>query len=481
MAQRWKVLLITSVGLFMASLDLFIVNLAFPDLARDFAGTSFANLSWVLNAYAIVFAALLVPAGRIADRVGRKRVFVSGMTLFATASALCAAAPSVPLLVAARVLQAAGGAMMIPTTLGLVLPAFPAEQRPLAIGIWSAISGVAAALGPPIGGLLVQISWHWIFLVNVPIGAVTVLLALRTLEEVRQPEDGRPDLLGAAQLALGIGLLTLAIVKGPEWGWSDGRDLAAFAGAAALIVVFALRSARHRAPVIELPLLRVRSFALANLATLVFFAGFGSMLLSGVLLLTEVWGYSALRAGLALSPGPLTAALFAIPSGRLGGRIGQRPVAVAGGLLFAASFGFILATIGPTPEYATTWLPGFVLCGAGVGMALGTLPAAATAALPPSRFATGSAVFAMGRQLGTAIGVAALIALIDAEQGDLLGGLRHGWWLSLAAGLGTAALAAGLRPAVDPEERPRRASTAREFAKTPLEAEFSRTREARPL
>jgi EmrB/QacA subfamily drug resistance transporter len=441
MAQRWKVLLITSVGLFMASLDLFIVNIAFPDLARDFEGVSLSSLSWVLNAYAIVFAALLVPAGRIADRVGRKRVFVAGLAVFSVASALCAAAPSVPFLVVARVLQATGGAMMIPTTLGLVLPAFPPTQRPLAIGIWSAISGVAAALGPPLGGILVQVSWHWIFLVNVPIGALTALLAIRTLDEVRAPEDGRPDLLGAALLALGIGLLTLGIVKGPDWGWGDTRDIAAFASALALIATFVRRSARHHAPVIELPLLRVRSFALANLATLVFFAGFGSMLLSGVLLLTEVWGYSALQAGFALSPGPLTAATFAIPSGRLGGRIGQRPVAAVGGLVFAAGFAYILATVGSQLSYATTFLPGFVLGGAGVGMTLGTLPAAATASLPSDRFATGSAVFGMARQLGSAIGVALLVALLSAEGDNLLAGLRHGWWLSLLCGLGSSALA----------------------------------------
>ena len=218
MEQRWKVLTITSVGLFMASLDLFIVNIAFPDLALEFGGASLSNLSWVLNAYAIVFAALLVPAGRIADRIGRKRVFVTGLLLFAAASALCAAAPSIPFLVAARVLQAAGGAMMLPTTLGLILPAFPAEQRPFAIAIWSAVGGVAAALGPPIGGLLVQLDWRWIFVVNVPIGLITAAVAIRSLDEVREPDDGRPDLLGAAELALGIALLTLGIVKGEDWG-----------------------------------------------------------------------------------------------------------------------------------------------------------------------------------------------------------------------------------------------------------------------
>jgi EmrB/QacA subfamily drug resistance transporter len=447
MEQRWKVLLITSVGLFMASLDLFIVNIAFPALAKDFQGTSLPSLSWVLNAYAIVFAALLVPAGRIADRVGRKRIFVSGLLLFALASALCAVAPSIEVLVGARILQAAGGALMIPTTLGLILPVFPLEQRTLAIGIWSAVGGVAAALGPPIGGLLVQLSWRWIFVVNVPIGIVTAIVAARVLEEVREPEDGRPDLLGAAELAFGIALLTLGIVKGPDWGWADPRALASFAGAIALVAAFVARSAHHQAPVIELPLLRVRSFALANLAAAVFFAGFGAMLLSGVLLLTEVWGYSALKAGLALSPGPLMAAVFAVPAGRLGGRIGQRPVAAAGGLTFAAGFVLILASVGADPAYASTFLPGFMLGGAGVGMTLGTLPAVATATLPPDRFATGTAVFSMARQLGAAIGVAVLVALLnDTTGGDLLAGLRRGWWFSLAAGLGTAALALAFGP-----------------------------------
>lgn len=451
---RWKILAVTALGVFMASLDLFIVNIAFPDIAAEFPGASLSDLSWILNAYAIVFAALLVPAGRIADRVGRKRVYLLGLGVFAAASALCGVAPSVPALVGARILQATGGAMMIPATLGLILPAFAPSQRAVAIGIWSAAAGVAAALGPPIGGLLVQLSWRWIFVVNVPIAIAGALAAARILGEVREPEDHRPDLPGAAILALGIGLLTLGIVKGPDFGWGDPRTLAAFAGAALFLATFLRRSGRHPAPVIELPLLRIRSFALTDLAVAVFFAGFGVMLLSSVLLLTEIWGFSALEAGMAMTPAPVVAAIVAAPAGRLGGAIGQRPIATAGAFVFACGLAYSLAAVGPRPEYLTAYLPGALLAGAGFGLTLGTLPAVATSALPESRFATGTAVFAMARQLGSAIGVAVLVALIDSSPAtELLSGLRRGWWFAVAAGIGTAAICLAL-PAARTVRRP---------------------------
>jgi EmrB/QacA subfamily drug resistance transporter len=448
MEKRWKILLITSIGLFMASLDLFIVNIAFPDIQRDFHGASISSLSWVLNAYAIVYAALLVPAGRWADRAGRKRAYVAGLLTFAGASAVCAAAPSVPVLVAARVVQAAGGAMMLPATLGLILPAFRPEQRAMAVGIWSAVGGVAAALGPPIGGLLVQISWHWIFIVNVPIGLLTALVAIRSLDEVRDPNRAdRPDLIAAAELAAGIALLTGAIVKGPDWGWGDPRVIGGFAAAVALLAVFVRRSSWHSAPVIELPLLRVHDFAVGNAAAVVFFAGFGAMLLASVLLLQQLWGYSVLHAGVALMPGPLMAALFAAPAGRLGGRFGQRPVVAAGGVAIAASFVWPLAFVDATPNYAGAFLPGFLVGGIGVGLVLGALPGAVTASLPPERFATGTAVYGMARQVGAAIGVAILVALLaDPAPADLLPALQRGWVFMLGTGVAVFTLALSLRP-----------------------------------
>src|SRR4051794_37781125 len=206
MAQRWRVLIVVSAAVFMASLDLFIVNIAFPDIQSDFGGASLGSLSWILNAYAIVFAALLVPAGRTADRLGRKRSFIAGLVLFTVASALCATAPSVELLVAARVLQAVGAASLFPTSLALLLPEFGPSQRRTAVSIWAASGAVAAAAGPPVGGLLVQGGWQLVFLVNVPIGIGLLFAALRILTESREPAGApRADLEGSLLLVAAIG------------------------------------------------------------------------------------------------------------------------------------------------------------------------------------------------------------------------------------------------------------------------------------
>lgn len=446
-ARGWRVLAIVSVGVFMAGLDMFIVNIAFPDLERDFSGSSLAGLSWVLNAYAIVFAALLVPAGRLSDGAGRKRGFLGGLTVFVAASALCAAAPSVEALVAARVLQGAGAAFMIPTSLGLLLPEFPAAQRATAVGAWAAVGGVAAAAGPPLGGLLVETSWRLVFLVNVPVGLVTLVIGARALREQRDPDQGRrPDLIGAAMLAFGIATLVLGIVKGSDWGWDSGRVLASFGVAIALVAVFLWRSARHPAPVVELPMLRVRSFAVANLGALLFFASFSAMILAGVLFLTSVWGYSVLHAGLALAPGPLMAASFSAPAGALGDRFGQRLVGAPGAALFAAGIGWWLWKVGAEPNYAGEMLPGLLITGAGVGLTIPSLSSAAAASLPPTRFATGIGVLSMSRQIGAAIGVAILVAILGTSTGPgALGDFRRAWvFMALTAvGASLACLALG--------------------------------------
>jgi EmrB/QacA subfamily drug resistance transporter len=448
-AHRNRVLAIASVATFLASLDLFIVNVAFPDIQLSFPGTSDAALSWVLNAYAIVVAALLVPFGRLADLVGRKRVFVGGLAVFLLASALCAAANSVGLLVAARVLQAAGGAALLPTSLALVLAAFPAEKRGGAVAIWSATGAVSAAAGPPIGGLLVQASWHWVFLVNLPVGLVMLYVAIRFLEEVRDPARGaRPDLLGVVLLVAGVAGLTLSLVKAPEWGWGSPAFVATLAAAIVFLIAFVRRSATHDAPVVELELFRHRSFAFGNAAALVFFAAFGAMLLGSVLFLTRVWHEDVLTAGLMIAPGPLMAGLFSLPAGLLGQRIGARAVAVPGALIYGLGGLWWVTQLTATPNFAADYLPGMLIGGIGVGLVIPTLAAATTRDLPPARYATGSGVFGMARQLGVALGVAILLAIIG-SKGSTVDGFTTGFTWMVAAEV----IAAGLAFAIGPPLR----------------------------
>jgi EmrB/QacA subfamily drug resistance transporter len=439
MSRRAKVTITVCVGVFMASLDLFIVNIAFPKIEHDFTGTSLSTLSWVLNAYAIGYAALMVPAGRWADRSGRKRAFLTGLSLFSLASAACAASPSVGVLIGARALQSVGAALMFPTSLGLLLPEYPPEKRGAAIGIWAAVGGVAAACGPPVGGLLVQAGWRWVFIVNVPIGLAALVAGARLLTERRELGTPRPDVAGAALFTGAIAALTLAIVKGESWGWASGRVVGLLVTAALLVAGVALRSVRHEAPLIEAVIVRTRSIALANLAALVFFTGFAAMLLGNVLFLTGVWHESVLTAGLMIAPGPLMAATFAFPGGVLGHRYGQRYVGFAGGLLFACGAAWWRLRIGAAPNYAGAMLPGQILTGTGVGLVLPTLSAAATAALPPGRFATGTAVIGMSRQLGSALGIAILVAILGNHAGaGAVGAFRDGWSFIIGVALAAA-------------------------------------------
>jgi EmrB/QacA subfamily drug resistance transporter len=403
---RRRAFAVVAVGTFMAQLDLFIVNIAFPAIAQDFAGSSERSLSWVLSAYAIVFAACLVPAGRLGDLLGRRRTFEIGLAVFALGSAGCAAAPGVGVLVAARAVQAVGAALVVPTSLGLLLSVFTGESRAGAVGAWASMGAVAAACGPSLGGLLVEASWRWIFLINLPLALGALAAAPRVLDEVRHPESGRlPDLLGIALLVAGIGGLVLCIVRTAPWEWLLGPAFA--------LALFLWRCARHPAPVVELSLLALRPFAVANGVMLLFYVGFGAMLLCNVLFLTGVWGYGTVEAGLMIAPGPLIVALLSFNVNRLLPRFGARAVVVAGCLCFAAGSAWWRLRLGPEPAYLTRQLPGMVAAATGVALTQASIFSFATGLLPPSRLATGSGVLNMSRQIGLALGVAVLVALGD--------------------------------------------------------------------
>jgi EmrB/QacA subfamily drug resistance transporter len=445
MQRKWLVLAVTSVAVFMSFLDATIVNIAFPSIRASFSSASLGDLSWVINAYNIVFASLLVPAGRLADRVGRKRVFLGGVLLFLAASVACGLAPSVSVLTGARAIQAAGAAALVPTSLGLLLPEFPLEQRATATALWGATGGIAAATGPALGGVLIDaFDWRAVFFVNLFIGLPAIVPARRLLRELREEHAAAfPSPVGLALLVGAIGGLSLGIVDGGQWGWSSARIVAAFAAAGATGAAFVLHSARSTRPLVELSLFRIRSFAVATTGAFVFALSFFALLLSNALFLTGVWHYSALRAGIALTPGPLAATTFSPVAGRLADRFGQRVVAVPGGLVFALGTLLFATRIGAAPHYAATFLPATLLTGAGVGLTFGGFASAAVAELPRDRFSTGSGIFSMFRQLAAVIGIALLVALLDAG-GATVETFHHVWALMIGGGVGSALVALGL-------------------------------------
>ncbi len=428
------VLLVASFGAFLAFLDATIVNVAFPDIRASFPGTSISGLSWVLNAYNIVFAAFLIPCGRLADLLGRRRTFVWGVVVFTSGSMVCALAPSVDLLVAARTVQALGAALLVPASLGLVVQAFSPEHRTHAVGLWGAAAALASGLGPPIGGVLVELGgWRWAFLVNLPLGIAAFVAARSQLVESRAP--GRrtmPDLGGAAIFALALALVTLGIVQGNDWGWTSWEVLGSFTVAALLLVGFVFSSRRHRSPLLDPALLRIRPFAVGNVATVAAGMGFYAYLLTNILWLTFVWRYSILSAGLALVPGALVATVVAAVLGPVAARRGYLAFIVPGALIWASAYVWYATQVELTPAFMTEWLPGQILSGLGVGMTLPLLGSAALAAVPGGRYATASAVVSSARQVGGVLGIAVLVVIIGAPTAATAAGdLRTGWWLSV--------------------------------------------------
>jgi EmrB/QacA subfamily drug resistance transporter len=451
-----QVLVIVCAGVVLASLDLFIVNVALPQIARDLKTPNLGELSWVLNGYAIVYASLLVFFGRLADRYRRDRAFLLGVAIFTIASAACAASTGVGMLVAFRLVQAAGAALLTPTSLGLVLATNEPEHRPGAVRAWTAVGGLAAALGPVVGGLLVAASWRWVFLVNVPIGIAALIVGWRRLPHVLGHPTDRPDPLGVVLVTAAVGLLTFGLVKGSDWGWTSAAIVSALLVSAVLIGLFVLHCAVARNPLVQPSLFRSRAFTGASIVALFFSASFGGMLLSIVLWEQGVWGWSALKSGLAIAPGPIMVPFVGlVVAGRMITRYGPARVISFGVVTFGAGVMWWALAAQVHPNYVSGLLGGMILTGIGVGLTLPTMMSTASSALPPPSFATGSAVVNMIRQTGLALGVALLVAILGVSathpNGAALNVFRESWWV--LAGISFVGIVPALalrRPAAGP-------------------------------
>lgn len=414
----WPVFWVASMAVFLVSMDGTMLFAAFSALRAGFPQATAADLSWVLNAYTVVYAAMLIPSGGLADKHGRKKVFLLGVALFLAASVACGLAVSVGWLVVARALQAMGAALLTPASLSLVLAAFPSHKRAVAVSLWGGVGGLAAAVGPSLGAFVIaSIGWQWAFYLNVPLGLLALWRGATLLTEAKQPTQERPlDLVGMSLLIVGIGALALSIVQAESADWSRD-ELQSIAGIGLVSLIGFVAWARlATAPLVDLGLFRNATYRYVNLATLSFGTAFSMMFFAFFFYMQAIWHYPLPWAGLAMAPGPLLVVPVAALSGRLAGRYGHRPLLVGGCLIYAASALWFLLVPGNEPEYLRHWLPGMLFSGIGVGMVLPSLSGAAVSHLPPAHYAVGSAIKQAIRQIGSVMGVALTVLLLGSAN-----------------------------------------------------------------
>jgi EmrB/QacA subfamily drug resistance transporter len=434
--RRWHVLSIICAGVFLAAIDFYVVTVAVPDMLRSFSHAGITEISWVFNGYTITFTAALLPAGGLADRFGRRRVFLIGLGMFSLGALGCAAAPSPAVLIAARLVQGIAGGTITPLALPLILPQFPAEHRGYAIGLWSATQSAAIAAGPSIGGVLVSaVGWRAVFLLQLPIGALALAGAAWALDRDRPTArvSRPPDVLGVLLFAPGIALPSLAIVQGHVWGALDWRTGAALAGGLLFGVAFVRRSLANPASLIDIGLLKIRTVRRASTVMLTTGLVIYALPAAAVLFLTGVWGYSEARAGLAVTPGPLIQTLAALAGGRLCSRWGPRPVAVSGAAALAACTLTLALATSNHPSYWAVIFPAVLGAGAGVGLLLTSLSAATLVEVPAARLASGTSLTVIARAAGAVVSLAALALILSAVP-DGTGALRayHIAWTAMA-------------------------------------------------
>ena len=406
---------ITSLALFMVALDNLVVTTALPVIKRDL-GASLADLQWMVNAYTLTFAVLLITGAALGDRFGRKRVFLIGMAIFIGGSALAALSSSTDVLILARAVQGVGGAIVTPLTLTILSAAVPPERRAVALGAWGGIAGLAIAIGPLVGGAIAEgLDWHWIFWLNVPIGLIVIPLASARLTETYGPE-GRLDIPGLGLISAGLLALVWGVINGNDLGWSSPQVVGSIAAGVALLVGFVIWEARHTHPMLPMSFFRSRAFSAANAVSLLMYFGmFGSIFLLAQFF-QVVQGYSPFQAGLRTLPWTGMPIIVAPIAGVLADRIGGRPILATGMALQAVALGWLAVVVTPTVPYEDMIVP-FILAGIGMGLFFAPIANVVLSAVRPEQEGKASGATNTIREVGGVFGVAVLAAIFSANGG----------------------------------------------------------------
>jgi EmrB/QacA subfamily drug resistance transporter len=416
------VLALVAVAQFMVVLDATVVNVALPTLQRSL-GFSEQSLSWVLNAYTLIFGGFLLLGGRLADGLGRRRLFMSGIALFSAASLVCGLSQSEGMLLVARGLQGLGGAMVSPAALSIILTTFAeGHERNRALAVWGAIAGAGGAVGLLLGGVLVEaLSWRWVFFINVPLGAAVLALAPRVVPESRSGTVARGgyDVEGAIAITLGTMAIVFTLIKADSWGWTSARTLAGFASAALLIAAFVVIERRHENPLVPLRIFSNRSLAASDATMLVVAAGLFGVFFFCTLYFQQVLGYNALKTGVAYLPWTLTTIIVSTLASRLVDRFTPKPVLVGGLVLATAGF-LLLSRVSGHGDYASHVLPAMIVLGAGLGMTFVPITISATSGVAPGDSGLASGLLTTTQQVGGSLGLAILSTVSTTRVGNAL-------------------------------------------------------------
>ncbi|MHB1594773.1 MAG: MFS transporter [Streptosporangiaceae bacterium] len=445
-SRRMLVLAICCMSLLIVGLDVTVVNVALPSIQHDLHA-SVSGLQWIISAYALVLASLLMLSGSTADRIGRRRTFQVGLAMFTLGSLLCSLAPSLPLLVVFRMVQAVGGSMLNPVAMSIITNVFTDRtERAQAIGVWGAVIGLSMALGPVVGGVLVSsVGWRSIFWVNIPVGVAAIALTAVFVPESKAARPRKPDPVGQVLVIVSLAALVYAIIEGPNRGWTSPEILALFAVAALAAAGFAGYEKRHREPLLDLRFFGSAPFTGATLIAVLAFACLGGFLLLNTLYLQDVRGYSAVHAGLFMLPMAVMTVLFSPISGRIVGTRGSRLPLAAAGLAITAS-ALTLTRLGSGTS-ALSLIVSYLLFGLGFGLVNAPITNTAVSGMPVAQAGVAAAVASTSRQVGQSVGVAVIgSVVVSVMVGPLRTGFvtasHVGWWLT--AGCGVAMLVVGL-------------------------------------